>query len=222
MEPIPAPDVVVADGGSGFAKAVRAAWPRTKVQRCLFHAYAQVKRCTTTRPKLQAGRELYQIALDLTHIKTLHQAELWRERYLDWCGFWSDFLEDATLVDGKRAYTHERLRKARRSLSSLVSAGTPFAFLDPELTKAGPLPYTNNKIEGGVNAQLRAVLRNHRGAHDPEAREGGVLVVPRALRGREDRQGEAGDHAEGLRHRPALRRLFGIPEARRREAGMGR
>lgn len=27
MEPIPAPDVVVADGGSGFAKAVRAAWP---------------------------------------------------------------------------------------------------------------------------------------------------------------------------------------------------
>lgn len=36
MEPIPAPDVVVTDGGSGFAKAVRAAWPRTKVQRCLF------------------------------------------------------------------------------------------------------------------------------------------------------------------------------------------
>lgn len=26
MEPIPAPDVVVADGGSGFAKAVRATW----------------------------------------------------------------------------------------------------------------------------------------------------------------------------------------------------
>ena len=109
---------------------------------CLFHAYAQVKRCTTTRPKLQAGRELYQIALDLTHIKTLHQAELWRERYLDWCGFWSDFLEDTTLVEGKRVYTHERLRKARRSLSSLVSAGTLFTFLDPELTKAGPLPYT--------------------------------------------------------------------------------
>lgn len=36
MEPIPAPDVVVTDGGSGFAKAVRTAWPRTKVQRCLF------------------------------------------------------------------------------------------------------------------------------------------------------------------------------------------
>lgn len=118
---------------------------------------------TTTRPKLQAGRELYGIALDLMHIETLHQAELWRERYLDWCGFWADFLEDTTLVDGRRVYTHERLRKARRSLSSLVSAGTLFTYLDPELTKAGPLPSTNNRIEGGVNAQLRAILRNHRG-----------------------------------------------------------
>ena len=137
MEPIPAPDVVVTDGGSGFAKAVRATWPRTKVQRCVFHAFCQVKRCTTTRPKLQAGRELYGIALDLMHIETLHQAELWRERYLDWCGFWADFLEDTTLVDGRRVYTHERLRKARRSLSSLVSAGTLFTYLDPELAKAG-------------------------------------------------------------------------------------
>lgn len=157
------PDMVVTDGGSGFASAVAAEWPRTRVQRCVFHAFCQVKRCTTTRLKLQAGRELYGIALDLMHIETLHQAELWRERYLDWCGFWADFLEDATLVDGRRVYTHERLRKARRSLSSLVSAGTLFTYLDPELTRAGPLPSTNNRIEGGVNAQLRAILRNHRG-----------------------------------------------------------
>lgn len=73
-------------------------------------------------------------------IETLHQAELWVERYLDWCGFWADFLEDRTVVDGRRVYTHERLRRARSSLSS-----------------------TNNMIEGGVNSQLRAVLRNHRG-----------------------------------------------------------
>ena len=92
-----------------------------------------------------------------------HQAELWVERYLDWCGFWADFLEDRTVVDGRRVYTHERLRRARSSLSSLVSAGTLFTYLDPALAKAGPLPSTNNMIEGGVNSQLRAVLRNHRG-----------------------------------------------------------
>ena len=79
------------------------------------------------------------------------------------CGFWADFLEDVTVVDGARRYTHERLRKARSSLSSLVSAGTLFTYLDPELTKAGPLPATNNMIEGGVNSRLRDMLRNHRG-----------------------------------------------------------
>ena len=76
----------------------------------------------------------------------------------------------------------------RSSLSSLVSAGTLFTYLDPALAKAGPLPSTNNMIEGGVNSQLRAVLRNHRGL---TVREGGVLVVPRALGGREDGAREA-------------------------------
>ena len=103
------------------------------------------------------------VARDLMGIETLYQAELWVERYLDWCGFWADFLEDRTVVDGRRVYTHERLRRARSSLSSLVSAGTLFTYLDPDLAKAGPLPSTNNMIEGGVNSQLRVVLRNHRG-----------------------------------------------------------
>lgn len=87
------------------------------------------------KAEASGGPGAVRIALDLMHIETLHQAELWRERYLDWCGFWADFLEDTTLVDGRRVYTHERLRKARRSLSSLVSAGTLFTYLDPELTK---------------------------------------------------------------------------------------
>ena len=164
MSPIPAPEVVVTDGGSGFARAVLETWPRTRVQRCTFHAFSQVKRYTTTRPKLQAGRELYLIARDLMGIETLHQAELWVERYLDWCGFWADFLEDRTVVDGRRACTRERLRRARSSLSSPVSAGTLFTYLDPALAKAGPLPSTNNMVEGGVNnSQPGAVLRNHRG-----------------------------------------------------------
>ena len=213
MSPIPAPEVVVTDGGSGFAKAVRETWPRTRVQRCTFHAFSQVKRYTTTRPKLQAGRELYLIARDLMGIETLHQAELWVERYLDWCGFWADFLEDRTVVDGRRACTHERLRRARSSLSSLVSAGTLFTYLDPALAKAGPLPSTNNMIEGGVNSQPGAVLRNHRGADVGQAREGGVLVVPRALGGREDGAREARHDADRRGHRLPVQRLLRLAVA---------
>lgn len=43
-------------------------------------------------------------------------AEFWVEGYLDWCGFRVDFLEDRTVVNGRRVNTHERLRRARSSL----------------------------------------------------------------------------------------------------------
>ena len=42
MAPIPASDVVVRDGGTGFASTACRAWPRTRVQRRLFQAFSQV------------------------------------------------------------------------------------------------------------------------------------------------------------------------------------
>lgn len=77
-------------------------------------------------------------------------------------GFWADFLEDTSVVDGRRVFTHESLRRARSSLSRLVSEGTLFTYLDPELTEAGPLRSTDNAAES-LNARLRDMLRNHRG-----------------------------------------------------------
>lgn len=157
------PDMVITDGGSGFAKAVKEVWPTTKVQRCLFHVFCQVKRETTTRPKLLAGKELYKLAKELLDIDCLKDAQWWIERFLQWCEFWYDFLDEKSIINGKKEYTHARLRKARRGLVKLINQKTLFTYLDPELTVEEPLPKTNNRIEGGVNAQLRAVLRNHRG-----------------------------------------------------------
>ena len=160
--PIPAPDVVVCDGGTGFERARRRAWPRTRVQRCLSHAFCQVRRYTTSRPGPQAGRELYALAPELMHLETLRQAD-WRvERCLQWRELWADLLEDVSYVDGRRQFTHEGLRKARSSLPRLVSRG-PFTCPDPALTAEGPLPRTNDAIGGGVDARLRDMLRNHRG-----------------------------------------------------------
>ena len=134
---VAAPEVVVTDGGSGFAAAFAAEWPSTKVQRCVFHAFCQVKRQTTTRPKLQAGIELYGLAKELLHIETLAQAEWWLERLGQWCGFWADFLEQRSVVDGRSVYTHERLRRARSGLVRLANAGTLFTYLDPALAAEG-------------------------------------------------------------------------------------
>ena len=165
MGKIPPPDVVVCDGGTGFEKARKKVWPTTRVQRCTFHAFCQVKTQTTSRPKLQAGVELYGLAKELLAIREVPSALAWLEAYSAWCARWEGFLAERTLDEesGRMRWTHERLVTARNSLNGLVSKNLLFTFLDPELTCDGPIPSMNNKIEGGINAQFRRMLRDHRG-----------------------------------------------------------
>lgn len=163
MVRIAPPAVVITDGGNGFEKARRVVWPATRVQRCTFHAFEQVKRQTTTRPKLEAGVELYGIAKDLLHVNSLDEAAVWLVSFSSWCTRWDNFLKEKTIVDGAVRFKHERLRKARRGLEKLARQGTLFTYLDEELIKQGLVPATNNRIEGGVNRQLRVVLNEHRG-----------------------------------------------------------
>lgn len=157
------PDMVVSDGGQGFRNAVKQIWPDTQIQRCALHAFNQVRRCTTYNPRLVPGRELLLIAIDLLHIKTEDEALVWLKRYFDWCKYWDEFLAEKSYIDGKHVFTHEKLRKAKRSLNRLISSGYLFTYLDPLLSLDTSLPSTNNRIEGGVNAPLREMLRLHRG-----------------------------------------------------------
>lgn len=162
MQRIAPPDVLVCDGGGGIAKALRAYWPNTRLQRCTFHVFEQIKRCTTTRPKLQAGVELYGIAKDLLHIKSLNEAAEWMASFAAWCSTWEEFLAEFTIVEGRRQYKHERLRKARGILEKLCRKGTLFTYLDEDLLQDGTIPATSNRIESS-NARIREILRNHRG-----------------------------------------------------------
>jgi hypothetical protein len=163
MSRIPPPDVVVTDGGAGFEKARKKTWPKTEVQRCVFHAFNQVKKYTTSRPKLPAGAQFYMLAKDLLHIKDEKQMTTWLQRYSEWAVKWSDFLKEETFTDGRYVLTHERLVKAKHSLDILIKKGTLFTYLRSELLENGDIPSTNNKIEGAVNAPLRQILRDHRG-----------------------------------------------------------
>lgn len=163
MLKVPAPVMVVTDGGSGFRKAARAVWPGTRVQRCLVHVSRQVKRKTTLKPQLDAGEELLGLAKRLTKAKDADAAAIWLADYAGWCSKWERFLREFTLRDGKRLYTHERPRSARRSLSKLVKEGTMFTFAELQESLGGKWDSTNNIIEGRVNAQIREMLHAHRG-----------------------------------------------------------
>lgn len=157
------PAMVVTDGGTGFKKAARAIWPNSRIQRCLVHVKRQVVRKTTMNPKLDCGRELLRIARALPKVKDANAAAKWMAEYAGWCSRWERFLREFTLRDGRKQYVHERLRSARHSLNGLVRDGTLFTFVEMAEERGGKWDSTNNRIEGGVNAQIRLMLQHHRG-----------------------------------------------------------
>ena len=165
MSRIAEPVVVVSDGGTGFAKALKKVWPHTHHQRCLFHVFIQVKRYTTSRPKTAAGLELYALAKDLLHLADHSEAERWTDSFVHWMAKYNIFLSQISRDEyGNMRPTHERLIKAQNSLVRLLKEGTMFTYMDESLkAQVASIPSTNNRIEGGVNAQLRAMLREHRG-----------------------------------------------------------
>lgn len=63
------PEMVVTDGGPEFVKVAREVWPGTRVQRCLFHVFCQVRRYTTSMPKLLEGAEPLPLVKDLLHVE---------------------------------------------------------------------------------------------------------------------------------------------------------
>lgn len=60
-------------------------------------------------------------------------------------------------------------------LQRLSKSGELFRLLDPEPVRAlGPLPYTSNRLESGINSPLKRMLLDHRGmpeGHMPRACE---------------------------------------------------
>lgn len=162
LQRISSPVVVISDGGTGFQKALKKVWPKAKLQRCIFYAFQQVKRYITTRPKSIAGNELYGLAKALLVIKTQDQATFWVQNVMSWRIRHKVFLAEITIDEyGTIRPKHERLIKAENSLVKLINKNLLFTYLDESLEFE--CPATNNRIEGGVNAQLRAMLRNHRG-----------------------------------------------------------
>lgn len=162
MARVPAPAMLVSDGSPGLARAASLVWPGTRAQRCAFHVSRQIRRLTTSNPRLEAGRELLGLANRLPRVRDAEGAAGWLADYSAWCLRWDSFLREHTFSEGRRVWTHERLRKARSQLNRLVRERTLFAFVEMAAERGGEWPSTNNAAES-VNARLREMLRRHRG-----------------------------------------------------------
>lgn len=174
LGPFPAPRVVITDGGSGIAAALSDCWSDTAVQRCLVHVQRNVRTYLTSRPRTEAGKALLRLGRALTRISTAAQAAAWLGHLNDWYRNHGQLVRARTYrtaaspapawVRANQAwwFTHDRLRKAYRLLERLSQAGTLFTYLRTEFTGLD-IAATTNRIEGGTNAQLRLILRAHRG-----------------------------------------------------------
>ncbi|MBL8121838.1 IS1249 family transposase [Candidatus Saccharibacteria bacterium] len=174
LQQFPPPTVVVCDGQKGIVLALARCWPQTRVQRCLFHIWQNIRVKLTLHPLTEAGRELLQLTRDLWQVKTPEQAASWQQQLEDWHERHGDFIRErtdkATSELGKRRwwYTHGRLRSAYYQLAKLLRDNQLFTHLEP-LTDA-PIPRTTNYVEGGINSQLRTKLKLHRGMSEEHQR----------------------------------------------------
>lgn len=179
----PAPVMVVIDGGSGLAAALREHWPATRIQRCYFHIYQAVRRHLTHAPRLDAGKELLALTRALMRVSDLDQAAAWMGEYATWEARWDTFLRHRTYpgkhhvrptgvsIDQQWWYTHRSLRTARALFRGLIRTASLFAWLDPDLpARLEPWPRTTSSLEGGPNRAVKEILRAHRGMPISHAR----------------------------------------------------
>lgn len=165
---IPAPAVVVCDGQKGILLAIARCWPKTRIQRCLFHVWQNVRAKLTLHPQTRAGQELLQLTRDLWPVKTTQQAVAWQDRLKEWYERYSTFIQERTYfeqpVSHRRRwwYTHRGIQSAFTQHKKLVYTDQLFVYLDETLTTE-PIPRTSNHVEGGINSQLRTKLKLHRG-----------------------------------------------------------
>jgi hypothetical protein len=178
LQQFPPPTVVVCDGQKGILLAVTRCWPQTRVQRCIFHVWQNIRVKLTLHPQTEAGQKLLQMSRDLWQVKTLEQAEYWEQRLAAWYEQYGSFIRERTYKDasepGRRCwwYTHRSLRGAYKQLAKLLKDNQLFTHLEPTLlsTTNQTIPRTTNYVEGGINSQLRTKLKLHRGMSEEHQR----------------------------------------------------
>ena len=135
------------------------------------HAQRVVRRYTTSRPRTDAGRTIYRLALKLTRITTLDQAAAWGAQLHEFSTIYRSWMDEKTTVkDPKtgtwtRTWTHPNVRKAYNSLNHLWRSDLLFVYLTPPegVLEKNRIKSTTNSLEGGINSQIKLLARTHRG-----------------------------------------------------------
>lgn len=174
LQPIPAPLMVCLDGGRGAKTAIEKTWPTTAIQRCPVHAQRVVRRHVTSKPRTEAGEEIYKLALNLTRIKDVEEARNWSVELYNFNNKYRSYMDEKTrsIYTGKEEFSHVRVRRAYYSLEYLDKQEWLFTYLNPPKTpatttsnghrqqtasKAGLTPHSNNTPDSSGEGQRKTI-----------------------------------------------------------------
>ena len=123
-------------------------------QYCQFHQVKTIKHWLTSHPKLDASREL----LDLAYFMRKTDKASFVGLFNEWETKWSAFLKERNIgTDGKTHYIHKNLRSAYHSLKRNMR----YLWTFEDYWGTG-IPNTNNGIESAFG-DLKSLLRRHKG-----------------------------------------------------------
>lgn len=141
---------VVIDGRKG----IKEVFSDLPVQMCQFHQKMILRRYLTLQPRLEPAKELKQLCQNLCN----DTETSFKKKFQKWNMKWAEFLKERTYYEnGKWAYTHRKLRSAKRSLQTNI----PYLFTYQKYTEFD-IPNTTNSVES-INAKLKGLTRIHSG-----------------------------------------------------------
>lgn len=142
---------VTMDGHLKVIEAIKTVWPKTTIQRCLYHIQRQGLMWLRTYPKTGAGKELRGLLLTLCSIRSVKERNNFIQTYEAWLFKYQSFVK--ALPRTSVAFTD--LKRTVR----LITNALPDMF--HYLNHPG-IPATTNLLES-FYSRLKADYRRHRG-----------------------------------------------------------
>jgi transposase-like protein len=145
------PHYIVMDGERSVMRAIAMVWPKTSIQRCLYHIQREGMRWLRTYPKTVAGRELRYLLRTLCSIKSINERNQFIENCKSWINKYKNFVKSLPI-------TNIAFKDLKRTIV-LINNALPDMFY---YLKEPNIPATTNTMES-FYSRLKADYRRHRG-----------------------------------------------------------
>lgn len=145
------PLAITMDGEKSVIRAIREVWPKTKIQRCLYHIQREGMRWLRSNPKTQAGRDLRAILNVVASIKSFKDQDIFIKLFHSWINAHYTFIK--TLSNSKVQF------KDLKKTVTLIRNALPDMF---HFLKDPNIPSTTNALEG-FYSRLKSDYQRHRG-----------------------------------------------------------